>query len=190
MRQRVERRDRERPTQCTHRRRRRRRRPRREACFPILILPPPWVCDKQLLPSVRLESVRPTLPRETHLPPQPPPVARSAQAQPSFFASAFTVHRYLLLSFPSKPNKMFVTLWSENLRFIESRNCACVVRTWLVVFQFSCLSFLCFSACVVNCDELCLSVRLLPVGFFFFFCLAFWLCDSVTQSMFVTSLYR
>ena len=95
----------------------------------------------------------------------------------------FRLERYLLLSFPSKPNKnykMFVTLWSENLRFIESRNCACVVRTWLVVFQFSCLSFLCFSACVVNCDELCLSVQLLPVGFFFFLV---WLFGFVTLSL-------
>ena len=69
---------------------------------------------------------------------------------------------------------------TENLRFIESRNCACVVRTFgldLWCFNFHVWVF---CACVVNCDELCLSVRLLPVGFFFFFCLAFWLCDSVT----------
>ena len=73
----------------------------------------------------------------------------------------------------SKPNKMFVTLWFENMRFIESRNCACVVRTCgLVVFDVWV-----FCACVVNCDD---SVRLLPVVFLFFFCLAFWLCDSVT----------
>ena len=81
----------------------------------------------------------------------------------------------------SKPNKMFVTLWYENLRFIESRNCACVVRTCgLVVFDVWV-----FCACVVNCDD---SVRLLPVFFFFFLFgfLALWLCHS----MFVTSLYR
>ena len=78
---------------------------------------------------------------------------------------------------------------TENLRFIESRNCACVVRTFgldLWCFNFHVWVF---CACVVNCDELCLSVRLLPVGFFFFFLfgfLALWLCHS----MFVTSLYR
>ena len=98
----------------------------------------PWVRDAVKLVSTaspswschRCESVTASCyhrwdPRETHL---PPPVAQSAQ--PSFVDSAFTVHRYLLLSFPSKPNKMFMTLWSENLRFIESRNCACVVRTF------------------------------------------------------------
>ena len=115
---------------------------------------------------------------ETHLP-LLPPVARSAQ--PRFFASAFTVHRYLLLSFPSKPNKMFMTLWFKNLRFIESRNCACVVRTCgLVVFQFSCLSFLCL------CCELWWIVLVCAAaacGFFFFFFV--WLFGFVTLSLYV-----
>ena len=106
-RQRIERQDREWERPTHPRRRRRHPRPRRvavspwrhEASKPILILlvaSPSWSHWWD--------------PRETHLP-SPPPVARSAQ--PSFVALAFTVHRYLLLSFPSKPNKMFVTLWSE-----------------------------------------------------------------------------
>ena len=117
---------------------------------------------------------------ETHLPP-PLPIARSAQ--PSFVVPAFTVHRYLLLSFPSKPNKMFVTLWYENLRFIESRNCACVVRPCGLVVFHVCV----FCACVVNCDD---SMLLLPVIFFFF--LAFWLCDFVTLCLWLSlsCLYR
>ena len=78
------------------------------------------------------------------------------------------------LIFPSKPNKMFVTLWSKNLRFIESRNCACVVRPCGLVVFHVCV----FCACVVNCDD---SMLLLPVIFFFFF----WLFGFVTLSLYV-----
>ena len=121
---------------------------------------------------------RPTCrrPRETYLQP-PPPVAQSAQ--PSFVAPAFTVHRYLLLYFPSKPNKMFMTLWSENLRFIESRNCAFVVwNCGLVVFH----------VCVFT-DEWWTKLMLVIVNwlcaavacdfFLFFGFLALWLCHFV-----------
>ena len=139
---------------------------------------PSWSCRHR--ESVTASCYRRWDPRETHLPPSPP-VARSAQ--PSFFASAFTVHRYLLLSFPSKPNKMFVTLWSENLRFIESRNCACVVWTCgvsIFMFEFSVLVLW----IMMNCA--CLCGCYLWFFFFFFGFLALWLCHS----MFVTSLYR
>ena len=132
---------------------------------------PSWSCRHR--ESVTASCYRRWDPRETHLPPSPP-VARSAQ--PSFFASAFTVHRYLLLSFPSKPNKMFVTLWSENLRFIESRNCACVVRTCgvsIFMFEFSVLVLWIVMNCACLCG-CCLWV--------FFFCLAF---GFVTLSLYV-----
>ena len=98
----------------------------------------PWSLQAHLdlasCEPILITLVRPTCrhPRETHLL-SLPSVAQSAQ--PNFVALAFIIHRYLLLSFPSKPNKMFVTLWSENLRFIESRNCACVVPCGLVVFH-------------------------------------------------------
>ena len=133
---------------------------------------PSWSCRHR--ESVTASCYRRWDPRETHLPPSPP-VARSAQ--PSFFASAFTVHRYLLLSFPSKPNKMFVTLWSENLRFIESRNCACVVRTCgvsIFMFEFSVLVLWIMMSCACLCG--------CYLWFFFFF---FWLFGFVTLSLYV-----
>ena len=98
---------------------------------------------------------RPTCRRRRWLLDLPSP---ASMLQPSQFTGIYS----LLLSFPSKPNKMFVTLWSENLRFIESRNCACVVPCGLVNWL---RIWLCAAAYGV---------------FFFFFCLAFWLCDSVT----------
>ena len=64
--------------------------------------------------------------------------------------SQFTGIYFSLFLQISKPNKMFLTLWFENMRFIESRNCACVVRTCgLVVFDVWV-----FCACVVNCDDI------------------------------------
>ena len=74
--------------------------------------------------------------------------------------SQFTGIYFSLFLQISKPNKMFVTLWSENLRFIESRNCACVVPCELT-------------------ENLTLCCCLWWIFLFFLFCLSFWLCDSV-----------
>ena len=133
---------------------------------------PSWSCRRH--ESVTASCYRWWDPRETHLPP-PSPVARSTQ--PSFVAPAFTVHRYLLLSFPSKPNKMFVTLWSKNLRFIESRNCASVVRPCRLVVFHVCV----FYDCVMNYESV-MTLCCCCLWFFFFF---FWLFGFVTLSLYV-----
>ena len=119
---------------------------------------------------------RPTCLRRRRLLNLPSP---ASLLQPSQFIG---IYSYLFLQ------NLIKCLWlcdltpeTKNLSFIESRNCACVMRT--CGLDLWCFNFhvWVFCACVVNCDELCLSVRLLPVGFFFFFFgLAFWLCDSVT----------
>ena len=126
----------------------------------------PWL----LVATFCATHARPTCHRRRRLLDLPSP---ASLLQPSQFTGIY----FSLFLQISKPNKMFVTLWSENLRFIESRKCACVVWTCgLVVFDVWV-----FCACVVNYDELCLSVRLLPVGFFFFLFgfLALWLCHSI-----------
>ena len=121
--------------------------------------------------AVTLVRVRPILillpsthANKTHLPPSPVawnPLATAA-------------HRYLLLSFPSKPNKykMFV-IWSENLRFTKT----VLVPCGLVVFH----------VCVFT-DELnwCwwLTDCELNLCCLWCFFLALWLC--VCDSMFVT----
>ena len=117
--------------------------------------------------AVTLARVRPILillpsthANKTHLPPSP--VAWNSLAT--------VAHRYLLLSFPSKPNKykMFV-IWSENLRFTKTMLMPC----GLVVFH----------VCVIWTDVgdwLIVNWIYASCGVFFFFGLAFWLCDSVT----------
>ena len=124
----------------------------------------PWL----LVATFCVTHARPTCHRRRRLLDLPSP---ASLLQPSQFTGIY----FSLFLQISKPNKMFVTLWSENLRFIESRKCACVVWTCgLVVFDVWV-----FCACVVNCDD-SVSVRLLPVFFFFF-----WLFGFVTLSLYV-----
>ena len=85
----------------------------------------PWL----LVATFCVTYARPTCHRRRRLLDLPSP---ASLLQPSQFTGIY----FSLFLQISKPNKMFVTLWSENLRFIESRNCAFVVwNCGLVVFH-------------------------------------------------------
>ena len=94
---------------------------------------------------------------------------------------AAAAHRYLLLYFPSKPNKykMFV-IWFKNLRFTET----VLVPSGLVVFHVCVFTDEWWIELMLVIDWLWIKF-VLPVVFFFFF----WLYDSVTLCLWLSILY-
>ena len=138
---------------------------------------PPPTAPRPRHVAVTLVRARPSDPSWSCYPAYPVPMlarptCHCRRLLKSWDPLAAATHRYLLLSFPSKPNKykMFV-IWSENLRFIET----VLVPCGLVVFMFV------WTELKLVIDWLWIeSVSMLPdCGVFFFFFLALWLCRSV-----------
>ena len=92
--------------------------------------------------------------------------------------TAAVAHRYLLFSFSSKPNKMFV-IWESEIH----RNCARALWTCGV----SCLCFYWWVMNWTNVGDCELNLCCLWCFFFFFGLL--WLCDSVTLCLWLSLLH-
>ena len=141
---------------------------------------PPPIAPRLCRVAVTLVRARPSDPSWSCYPAYPVPMSARPTCHrrrllESWDPLAATTHRYLLLSFPSKPNKykMFV-IWFENLRFTET----VLVPRGLVVFMFV------WTELKLVIDRLWIEfVSVLPdCGAVF---LAFWLCDSIVLCLYL-----